>query len=205
MQVWRTINGNPVLITVPYEHGSSASGTRGTTTPTSTSYQFCNDDEVVCWKTRCQYCKYSPIWFIRHNGGSVFVEELGGDWTKHGCYYRNSGPQAVAESQMVLSSLHAVSKLGPESAIAVVTKVVVTGHFLGGFSMLAVEFLNGRRACVSVGGNQTQLLGQFVVAELRRATGKLRLEGGNTLGVFDTKTSPGRLGLTKPWLRGKPR
>lgn len=35
--------------------------------------------------TRCPKCQ-SDVFFIRHNGGSVWVDELGWPWPKHGCF-----------------------------------------------------------------------------------------------------------------------
>ena len=35
--------------------------------------------------TRCRYCN-AKVYFIRNNGGSVFLDDLGWPWPKHGCY-----------------------------------------------------------------------------------------------------------------------
>jgi len=38
-----------------------------------------------CRPTHCSMCG-KPIYFIRHNGGSIWVDELGVPWPKHSCY-----------------------------------------------------------------------------------------------------------------------
>lgn len=44
--------------------------------------------EDFCRPTACTYCG-ARIFFIRHNGGSVWIEELRWPWPKHKCYYRD--------------------------------------------------------------------------------------------------------------------
>ena len=52
----------------------------------STSYH-----EDFCRPTVCQYCG-ADIFFVRHNGGSVWFDELGWPWPKHPCYYPEDRP-----------------------------------------------------------------------------------------------------------------
>ena len=40
-------------------------------------------------KTSCPICK-EDVYFIRHNGGSVYVDDLGWPWPKHGCFDNSS-------------------------------------------------------------------------------------------------------------------
>lgn len=39
----------------------------------------------VCWETKCPECGEN-VWFIRHNSGSIWVDELGWPWEKHACF-----------------------------------------------------------------------------------------------------------------------
>lgn len=41
-------------------------------------------DQRVCWRRPCPNCG-ERVYFIRHNGGSLWVEELGWPWEKHPC------------------------------------------------------------------------------------------------------------------------
>lgn len=42
-----------------------------------------------CRLCLCPHCK-QPVFFIRHNGGSVWVDELGPPWPKHPCFEQNT-------------------------------------------------------------------------------------------------------------------
>lgn len=44
--------------------------------------------------TRCKKCS-QMVWLVRHNGGSVWVDELGWPWPKHPCFERDAN-QALA-------------------------------------------------------------------------------------------------------------
>ena len=47
------------------------------------SYPWESSD--FCGPSRCPKCG-ADVFFIRHNGGSVWVDELGWPWPKHGCF-----------------------------------------------------------------------------------------------------------------------
>ncbi len=38
-------------------------------------------------RTKCYYCN-KEIYFVRHNNGSIWFDELGKPWPKHECYYK---------------------------------------------------------------------------------------------------------------------
>jgi len=42
-------------------------------------------DENFCRPTSCPICG-AAVYFVRHNGGSVWFDELGPPWLKHGCF-----------------------------------------------------------------------------------------------------------------------
>lgn len=41
-------------------------------------------------RTRCPHCE-ELTYFVRHNGGSVYLDELGHPWPKHPCFEENDG------------------------------------------------------------------------------------------------------------------
>jgi len=41
--------------------------------------------ENGCWPTRCPKC-HAPVYFVRHNGGCVWLDSLGHPWPKHPCF-----------------------------------------------------------------------------------------------------------------------
>jgi hypothetical protein len=54
-----------------------------------TSYRFESSD--FCRPTTCPECG-AEVFFIRHNGGSVWGDELGWPWPKHACFDESSSP-----------------------------------------------------------------------------------------------------------------
>lgn len=45
-------------------------------------------DNDFCRPTKCPNCN-NPVFFVRHNGGSVWLDELGPPWPIHGCFEGN--------------------------------------------------------------------------------------------------------------------
>src|SRR5690606_31722783 len=52
--------------------------------PAGTRSSWGYSDEF-CQPTICPKCGAS-VYFVRHNGGSVWLDELGSPWPKHGCF-----------------------------------------------------------------------------------------------------------------------
>lgn len=42
-----------------------------------------------CFVTECPQC-YAKVYFVRHNGGSVWLDDLGWPWPRHGCFASKS-------------------------------------------------------------------------------------------------------------------
>ncbi len=49
------------------------------------AYQWKHRDEDFCRQTTCRKCG-EPVFFVRHNGGSVWFDTLGWPWPKHPCH-----------------------------------------------------------------------------------------------------------------------
>jgi hypothetical protein len=73
----RYVNG----VRTPIHLSGGCSGLSGLEHASSSSYA---DD--FCRRITCAYCG-ERIFFVRHNGGSVWFDELGWPWDKHPCYY----------------------------------------------------------------------------------------------------------------------
>lgn len=57
------------------------------------------DGEMTCY-TRCPRCS-RMVYFVRHNGGSVWFDELGLPWPKHPCFDADPGcTQAAIQAAM---------------------------------------------------------------------------------------------------------
>lgn len=57
-----------------------------------------NGSDDICYFTNCPECG-DEVWFIRHNGGCVWVDQLGWPWEKHGCFRCEPEPKWFAEPQ----------------------------------------------------------------------------------------------------------
>jgi hypothetical protein len=60
------------------------------------NYIYSEKFKDVCYPTKCPVKGCQPVWFIRHNGGSVWLDKLGWPWPKHGCIYETSDDDAYA-------------------------------------------------------------------------------------------------------------
>lgn len=56
-------------------------------------------DEDLCHPTTCPICG-AEVYFVRHNGGSVWFDELDRPWPKHGCFDDDPGTVGV-QTQLV--------------------------------------------------------------------------------------------------------
>lgn len=89
--------------------GYSGSGGNGgnyrIVSPVRTAWQYRDDD--YCRSTTCPKCG-ATVYFVRHNGGSVWFDDLGHPWPKHACFdddrygfslrkYLNKAPKEKSE------------------------------------------------------------------------------------------------------------
>ena len=79
---FRYIDG---VVTPLHLHGGWCEGSLSAHVKSSTTHY----DRDFCRPTKCPQCK-SDVFFIRHNGGSVYVDELGWPWPRHLCDRRNN-------------------------------------------------------------------------------------------------------------------
>jgi hypothetical protein len=50
----------------------------------------------TCHQTSCPYCG-GKVYFVRHNNGTVWFNDLGQPWDKHGCFLTQSEPTSPLE------------------------------------------------------------------------------------------------------------
>src|SRR4051812_4220020 len=83
----RYMNGvpRPIHLSGGCSGGSGGSGisTRTVSVPETRVYSESTDG--FCRATICPTCG-GEVFFVRHNGGSVWFDELGWPWPKHGCF-----------------------------------------------------------------------------------------------------------------------
>lgn len=80
---WRTIRDKPVLLRMCLCRRA----------PRSNPVEATDWSGGVCCPTKCPQCR-APVYFVRHNGGSVWFDELGIPWPKHGCMISSAQDQA---------------------------------------------------------------------------------------------------------------
>ena len=65
--------------------GGNGGGQGGST---RTYYLWEHSNEDFTRESTCPHCSES-VFFVRHNGGSVWFDHLGPPWPKHGCFYED--------------------------------------------------------------------------------------------------------------------
>ncbi len=95
--IFRVIDG----VTTPIHlRGGCWGAGDGEGSPGTTRLRY---DEDYCHPTTCPRCRAS-VFFIRHNGGSVWVDELGWPWPKHACFDDPEPFRRLRDSSRILSS-----------------------------------------------------------------------------------------------------
>jgi hypothetical protein len=81
--------------------------------------------EGDCRPTTCPICG-AQVFFIRYNGGSVFVDELGVPWPRHACFPRAGGQSHLDDlTQRLLDNFNS-GRLRARTRAAVLSAVVVS-------------------------------------------------------------------------------
>ena len=125
---WRTIDGRRVPI---HPDGGWECSVAALATP-----------ERTCWRTNCPNCGATPVFLVRHNGGSVWFDDLGAPWPIHACFIHNQ--EAIA-----LQGIRSLAKqIGGKSILG---SLVLVQRFENQ-TELAIQLFNGRRACIRVSG-----------------------------------------------------
>src|SRR5215469_8383434 len=65
--------------------GGGGGRTSGASLPSAGTRSTWDSDDF-CHPTSCPKCGAS-VFFVRHNGGSVWFDSLGKPWPKHGCFF----------------------------------------------------------------------------------------------------------------------
>lgn len=66
-------------------HRGISPGGFSTAAPTRTILNRMYQNDDLCRPTSCPICS-APVFFVRHNGGSVWFDDLGQPWPKHECF-----------------------------------------------------------------------------------------------------------------------
>lgn len=118
----RHVNGRRVPLHLEGNCGHASS--RGPNDYTKRTVSF----ESTCFRTSCPECN-KPVYFLRHNGGSVWLNPpLGYPWPKHPCLYNSnsvdSGGKRVIDDLESIAGYTGI-KLGRESLLGIVKEAHV--------------------------------------------------------------------------------
>lgn len=126
--------------------------------PSRPGYKSHGSDSF-CRLTTCPKCR-DPVLFIRHNGGSVWIEPPPGyPWQRHEkCFPRESGSGRTLASDSYIDGTSAASG----KSIAVVTRVEV--HRRGTDTILHLQYESASQEVVRVAG-VAELQGEMVICD----------------------------------------
>lgn len=174
--------------------GTFAKGFGVTETPRCFSPRGWSDD--ICYPTTCPECKHN-VFFLRHNGGSVWVDPpLGWPWPKHGCIYERGGGSGNdggghqggggggggGDIASIFSvRLGALGADGGSSDLGVVGRAAV--YERRRFSVLQIHLLDGGLRMVGLDGLHNDLVGEIVFLFSRHKRLYLATSDGLVLSV----------------------
>lgn len=99
---------------------------------------YCIHEDGFCRKTSCPKCGCTPVYFIRHNGGCVWVNSLGIPWPKHECMIPHENKMAFR----LYDSIQLVASASNDYLLAYVKRVAtMTGL---GYLSLTVRSMSGQ-------------------------------------------------------------
>lgn len=147
-----------------------------------------------CRRAKCPRCG-GDVFFVRHNGGSVWLDELGWPWPKHGCFAEPSPPWLTFFAQHK-----------PTSDATLPFGLVVKADWLPrdarGPSRLVLAIDAGRdgRLCLAIPGANSPdyLVGRLVSVDLPAR--RLLTSNHDIREVLDVPVTPADIGLPSSWL-----
>lgn len=103
--------------------------------------------EEVCGNAACPQCGAS-VFFVRHNGGSVWLDDLGWPWPKHSCF-ADSEPSLMSYFRRYAPNkdLCEANQSGADLRLGSIVKV---GEKSVGVALIAFVFGNQHTACLSI-------------------------------------------------------
>lgn len=155
---FRFIDGRPI----PLHFEGGCSGSSGT----SSNERVRRSDEGSCIRTKCPKCS-DTVFFIRHNGGSVWIDPpLGPPWYRHGCM-DVEGLSGATESRLRTSIADAelLDELGEREGI--ITGVVRISEISEDRrrTLLTIEVGEAEDLVVLVKGGADSFVGRIVIVD----------------------------------------
>lgn len=143
-----------------------------------------------CRPTKCPKCG-SEVFFIQHNGGSVWVDELGWPWPKHACFDAWDGGKSLRALRSDIAKPQIKNKLG-----LVIRLQVHEGNPTK--TTLAINTYDSKGVCIILLRDARILIGQLVALNLESKV--LYSPYSIEYSIVQTKENPDVLGLPSKWL-----
>ena len=151
----------------------------------------------ICRPTVCPRCK-KFVYFIRHNGGSVWVDELGWPWPKHSCFKKDADPSWFAFFKKHTDSI----KPGTlPVGVIIKAKWLPRDKDLPCRIILAVDCGTKYRLCLATNGTNTAdyLLGRVVIVDAKN--GRLITSNHEVRPILPLTVEAQDLGLDCNWAK----
>lgn len=186
---FRYVDGRPTPI---HLSGGWCQGSGGSA---SSNFQRVSSFKDVCTPTKCPKCG-EAVFLIRHNGGSVWVDDLGCPWPKHACFDSEAVPTWFSYFKRQTYS--------PESG-TILLGVVIGASWVAeddrGPSriILAVDGGASGRVCIATTGTNTPdyLLGRIAIVDLKSK--QLTTSNHEVRPILRVLVQPEDLGLSSNW------
>ena len=154
----------------------------------------------ICRPTNCPKCS-SPVFFIRHNGGSIWVDSLGWPWPKHSCFDDGAVPSwfSYFKKQSFSVSAENVILFG----LVIKAEWLREDHRGPTRIVLAVDGGTNGRACLATTGTNTAdyLLGRIVIVDVKNK--RLVTSNHEVRSILRVYVSADELGLPADWVTVK--
>lgn len=158
---------------IPLHLYGGCGGSGGSTVRDFSGYSTSPDS--CCFKTICPSCG-EGVFFIRHNGGSVWIDPpLGPPWEKHPCMDGTLGRPGQTRSFLVSSASLATYKRADGLIVGVVKEAETA--FDGSFTLINIETGEAENFYVMVKNKAGFLVGRLVIYDADGATVKWLEDG----------------------------
>ena len=196
---FRYMDGRPIPM---HQNGGCSGGSASSLRdPKSTTYTFAEANEDICFLTRCPKpgCN-ALVYFVRHNGGSVWLDDLGCPWPKHWCF---DDSVSSVNSDICFRAARVDKATG---LLGVVRKIKVEASARSaGYTILAVDFADGTRRCLYAFGTHQDIHGEMVnVQFIGKVATLTRVRSLQKIKIFENDANPKELEFPESWRRTGP-
>lgn len=139
--------------------------------------EFEESNEGFTRPTNCRECG-ARVFFVRHNGGSVWFDDLGWPWPKHGCFDKGRCDARIQGLRDVFT------KSSPDALFGVVQ--FVRDHDVRQLRAIGVRWSNGLDELANVSGVGPIEPGQLIARSVTKEGAYFRIPGVTTLVVKES-------------------